>query len=345
MKKFYVVVVMLAIMMGLAGCMRYNTEVEIKRNGKADLTITYAVNTSEDSLYDADDMKESMDRLKEAGWECQEYSEDGYAGYIIGKKDLEIDNLSGEMSGTEAGTFSENEEISIVKDGFNYTFDYNFLPDSEESEEDAAYYDEFEKSGGYMKFVLKVPSPAKNSNAHNVLDGGRTLEWDMLRVKPGEGMHAEFSIINWPLIIAALSLIFVIIVAAIIIIFVASNRNKKAMNASYEPYQPYGEAAEGGESAEGDAEAGEQSEGDAEAGNDVEDDTKTEEASDVDEEPQDEMAEPTDAVETVSKAVEETEEAAHDTVEEVAEAEEEVSEAAEEVADSITEAEEDISGE
>ena len=221
MKKIKLLVVMMICIFCITGCMRFNTTIEVKSNGKVDVSMLLAAK-SEDGT--EEDTSTSFEELEKEGWVCENYKEDNYYGVICKKKDLDLENLAEQMGATEEDTMiMDSNDFKITKNGFVYSFDWEYAGSDED--EGSEYAKSIKDEGGYMTFTLKVPVKAKSSNATTVSDGGRTLEWDLLALKPDEGIHAEFVLINWPLIIGIIIAVLIIIGVVIAIIVAANNKN------------------------------------------------------------------------------------------------------------------------
>ena len=219
MKKLKMAVLSLVLMLALSGCVRYNTTISIKSNGKADVSMTYAMMTSmlgdEEDEEEDDSMNESMDELRKSGWQVEKYDSDGYQGIYAEKKDLELTSLSQEIGGAEGDLDLDNKALTLTKEGSTYIFDWKF--EGESASESKEYVSYIESNGGYMTFTLKLPHKAKKSNATKVLDGGKTLEWNLLALDETNSMHVEFSTFN-PLIIVIIVVAAVALVAIIVVV-------------------------------------------------------------------------------------------------------------------------------
>ena len=233
MKKNKLLIVMMICLFCFTGCMRFNTTIQIKSNGKADVSMLIAAKSDAGSGQNATD---SYDDLKNKGWEVESYNEDGYVGMLCTKKNLELEDLGEQMGTSEEDTMiMDSNDFKITKKGLVYSFDWDYQGADEEA--DSEYVKSIENAGGYMTFTLKVPMKAKSSNATTVSDGGRTLEWNLLALKPEEGIHAEFVVINWPIVIAII--IGIVLIIAIIVTLIKSSNNNKIPVAQYQqPMQP-----------------------------------------------------------------------------------------------------------
>ena len=225
MKKVLLTIMMALCVLCFTGCIRFNTTVKVKSNGKADVSMLYAMQSVDGSDTDQSDMEKSYDELKSEGWEVESYNEDDYIGFICTKKNMDFNEFSDQMGDTDqTNGLMDSSSCKVTKKGFKYSFDWD-LGGDEETADSSEYVNSLKSSGGYMTFTLKVPTKAISSNATTVSDGGKTLEWDLLALKPGEGIHAEFSLINWPLVIGGI-LAVVGIVICVVALIIANNKKK-----------------------------------------------------------------------------------------------------------------------
>ncbi|MBR6403374.1 MAG: hypothetical protein IKS48_08320 [Eubacterium sp.] len=237
-KKLQMLLLMFLCLVLMSGCMRYSTTIDIKKNGKADITMTLAIMdaTGSSSTDDAEEEEsEEMKNLREKGWECESYNLDGYTGYKCTKKDVDLDRISKEIQDSESKDADLNaDEFKVSKKGSKYIIDWSIF-NEENTDEMAQYKDGFTTYGGYVNIVINLPYKPSNHNATSVSKDGKSLTWDLLEMDRTQPIHVEFSLINWPLIIC-LILLIVIIIAVFIVLM---NRQKLALgNIGGQPQGP-----------------------------------------------------------------------------------------------------------
>ncbi len=233
MRKIWTAILMLFCITCLSGCMRFNTTVKVKSNGKVDVTMLYAVSNqlSEDETYGFSGISEQeVEKMKEDGWECIEYAQDDYTGYQFVKKNINIEELDDSMTEPmegegEADEVIDPEDIKVHRKGLTYIIDWKILEEDQLSEL-SIYKPYFEMLDGSMTFTIELPSRPKNSNATYVSEDGRTLTWNLLELESGV-MHIEFRLFNWAILLTAMSVIMSIVIIVIAIIVVVSANNKK----------------------------------------------------------------------------------------------------------------------
>ena len=233
MKKFLGAIIFVLMLFMFTGCIRFNTTIEVKKNGKADVSMIYAAYDSGDGSSSSDD-EEDINKLKAEGWEVETYNEDGYKGYKCIKKNVDFVDLSKGLGGdenNEAGI--DYDSLSVKKNGMTYVFDWDIMGSSDDSEdaddaETDQYKDYIKQYNGYLTFVLKLPFKPKASNATEVSEDGKTLTWDLLEMKKGDKIHVEFSLINLPLIIGCVVAVIVIIAVVVILLVVLQKKNAPA---------------------------------------------------------------------------------------------------------------------
>ena len=238
MKKAKYLMSLLIIMtcaMFMTGCMRFSTTVEIKKNGKADVSmlIAYQNSMGEDAATSNDS---EIKELEEEGWIYSDYNEDDYIGYVVTKKNVDLKEIAKEMSSSDTASEMNTDKFQITKHGSNYKISWDIMnsgdsSDSQNTDDYSQYASSLKSAGGYMTFVLKLPYKAKSSNATEVSKDGKTLTWDLLSMKQGDKIEVEFSLINWPAIIACIIGALVIIGAVIAVLLIL--KNKKAAPAGF----------------------------------------------------------------------------------------------------------------
>ena len=211
----------------LTGCFRFSTTVEVKRNGKADITIVFAsVDPQSDNSDDSDeDMRK---QLEDEGWDYEVYHDDGYSGYKITKTNVNLKDLAKEMnSGDDSKIDVDADKLKVEKHGFRYKVSWD-VTESDGYEDSKEYGKNLSTYGGYAKFVVKLPYKPISSNAHKVSDDGKTLTWYLFDLEQGEVVELEFSLVNWPLIIGLLVGLIVVAAAVVAIIIILRKKKKNA---------------------------------------------------------------------------------------------------------------------
>ena len=224
-KKLAVLLVLVFCLSTMTGCFRFSTEIEVKRNGKADITMLMAAMDMDDgdsTETTTEDNSEERKKFEEDGWKYEEYNSDGYTGYKVTKKNVDLDELAGEMAEDDDMDL-DTDSFKVTKKGSKYSISWD-VTSGEDYEENSEYASYLEQSGGYAKFVVKLPVKPISSNAHEVSDDGKTLTWNLFELKAGEKIELEFSLINWPLIIGIIVAVLVIIIAVVVVLLVLKNK-------------------------------------------------------------------------------------------------------------------------
>lgn len=229
MKKISCLLALLICAVSLAGCMRFNTTITIKKNGKMDVELLYAMMDMSDlgGSSSAGLTPEQKEEYSKNGWEVRDYSDEGYNGFIVSKKNVDIKDINDTMKKTSENT-NQGGNFNISRDGLNYTLKWQVYTDSDKSSrEQVTPY--IKKSGGYMKFTLNLPSKPISSNATSVSNDGKTLEWDLLNLDESGSIEVTYSLISLPLIIIAAASLLAVIIAVIVIIVVVNKKKKARM--------------------------------------------------------------------------------------------------------------------
>ena len=99
MKKIRNLFMLLIVALLLTGCVKYNVNMDIKKDKSMDFKIVYALDKSylgDKATFSDDDLK----KMKDQGFEVSKYSEGNMEGFILTKKIKNIDDVSS-TDGTE----------------------------------------------------------------------------------------------------------------------------------------------------------------------------------------------------------------------------------------------------
>ena len=197
----------------LTGCMRMNTTITVKSNGKMDVDLLFASMDMSDFSGGGSTSggltQEQKEAYEKEGWSVEEYASDGYLGFVISKKNVDLNDINTTMKQTSENT-NQGGAFNIKREGLKYTLKWQIYDESNKSSmSQAAPY--FEKAGGYMKFTLNLPVKPISSNATSVSDDGKTLEWDLLKLDETGSIEASYYLINVPLILQPLLLLLCLV--------------------------------------------------------------------------------------------------------------------------------------
>ena len=221
-KRLFALCLMLALAVGLTGCIRVDTTLKVNSNKTVDVRTLFAFNTEMMPMEEGDEnpagpSQEEIDELEKQGFTYEAYSQDGFTGYTLTKKGIDINAINGNDTGLE----SLLDGISVKVDGNHVTVDVSALSE-EEYEESGEVFGQLKSYGGYMNFNLEIPSKTTKHNATSVSKDGKTLTWDLTAMKAGDKIHAEFdltgsSMPSW-LLPVILGVLAVVIIAAVLIV-------------------------------------------------------------------------------------------------------------------------------
>ena len=136
MKKIRNLVMLLIVTLLLTGCVKYNVNMDIKKDKSMEFKIVYALDTSvlgEKATFTKDD----LNKMKDQGFEVEEYTDGSMKGFTLTKKIKNIDDVSStddikySLSGI---TNNDSTKLFKVKKGLlknKYTAKFSF--DSSES--------------------------------------------------------------------------------------------------------------------------------------------------------------------------------------------------------------------
>lgn len=249
MKKIMAFILLLICCLSLSGCVRYRTEIDIKNNGKADISVLFATKDldydlgqsqpeenddssnqtfSEDLEGDANKFKNQISEAEKEGWQYKKYSKNEFTGYELIKKNVNIDELAKELNSKfydpeEGSALVDQDDIfddnkfSVKRKGLKYVVDLPWANDGITNQL-AARKSYFDMSGGYMKFILNLPRKTTNSNATSISNDGKTLTWNLLDMKDQQGIHFEFYLIDVYMIAGCLGVLVLVATGVVIIL-------------------------------------------------------------------------------------------------------------------------------
>lgn len=229
MKKHSLVLMFILLAICLTGCMRFNTSITIKSNGKMDVNMLYAA--MDMSEYSDGESKsqgltpEQKKQYEDDGWKVEDYASDGYTGFILSKNNVDLKDINATMKQTSENT-KQGGDFNITRSGLKYTLKWQVYNSSDKgSMSQAAPY--IKQSGGYMKFTINLPVKPVSSNATSTTNNGKTLEWDLLNLGEDGSIEVTYTLINVPLIII-LSVVALVLVAAIVVVIIVIKKKGTA---------------------------------------------------------------------------------------------------------------------
>ncbi len=264
MKKIKSLILLCVLAVMSTGCVKFNANIDIKKDKSMDFSILYAVNTSllgdQASLEDAD-----ISEIEKQGFHVEKYSENNMEGFTISKKVNNIDLISStedteyDLSGMLQND-SEKNYIFKVKKGLlknTYTAKFKFdasdsdLSDIEEeynadddlswdSEEDDTNFDtsslsDFDISSMMsnldLSFNVSLPYSAKSNNATSTENDNKKLSWSFMSSGQNTA-EFEFELYNIENIFLIGGAIIIVLIIAIILFM---KRKKSNKNKNMEP--------------------------------------------------------------------------------------------------------------
>ena len=217
MKKIKYILLLCTLTFLLTGCVKYNANMDIKKDKSMDFSIIYAFDSS---LFEDQKLLEDKDKkeLEDRGFTVTDYSQDKMKGFTISKKIKNIDDVSStydseySLSGI-LDDKSENAYIFKVKKGLiknTYTAKFKFdASDSDlnnptddsssdlDSDSDFSFEDDSDSSSFDsesdlsdmdfssmmsnmdLSFNVTLPYSAKSNNASTVNNDGKKLSWNL----------------------------------------------------------------------------------------------------------------------------------------------------------------------
>ena len=218
--------ILLILMFTLTGCIKMDVDITIKKNGKADVSLLYAVqNALQDSEIGSLIDDEDAEKYKEEGWTIADYSEGEYVGYTMTKKDVDL----------ASSDLLDDSDVSFTKKGSLYILDLKLLSedDMEGMKESASM---IKSMGGSFTVTLNLPKEPVAHNATSVSNEGKTLKWDLLKMDPDDTIHVEFKLANYTFLFIIAG---AVVIAAAAVLLILKNRHKMGDLAPLDEFPPY----------------------------------------------------------------------------------------------------------
>lgn len=254
------------------GCVKFNANMEIKKDKSMDYSIIYAVDTSlmgDEKLLTDSEKKD----LEKKGFKVEDYSEDKMKGFKLSINVKNIDKISTtkdtkyDLSGILNDKKDDTKYVFKVKKGLfknHYIADFKFdssdsslssnkdvsyreedseateVTESDDSSEDTSddLFGDFDYSSmGNMdlSFNVKLPYSATKNNATEAKDDNKELKWN-LSSSGTDSIQFEFELYNMINIIIICALGGVLVIGAIIaVIVVVTGKGKKTNVAAPTP--------------------------------------------------------------------------------------------------------------
>lgn len=235
-KRIATLCLVLVLVLSFTACIRFEATVKINTNGTADIRMLMAVSDALASMGDGQPMglsEEKIAEYKANGVTYEEYTDvdGGYTGYILSRKGIAMQ--ARENKGNETGMESILDGEVFKVEGKHVTIDFAPMSDSE-YEESGSYLSMLKNYGGYMKFNLELPVKPTNHNATAVSEDGKTLTWDLTKLKANESVHAEFDMPSGTFLAWLIPLICVIIAAIVAAIILVKKKKNNLVNEAVE---------------------------------------------------------------------------------------------------------------
>ena len=253
MKKSCKVLCLMLMVLMMSGCMKYNMDMSIHNDKSMDLKFTVALANEMMSSAENSMDNNKIQKLKDNGFEVEEYSNDTMTGYTISTKINNIDDVSSEKETVfDPNTIIDKEKLSdvfTVKKGFlknTYTLNISAEETDETSNDISSDYtttytnDSLLEAGDQedllmmlssmdIKFTINLPSKAISSNASSTSNDGKTLIWNpVTNASTMEKLECSFELYNMTTIYLIVGLVILVII--IIIVFVVKNNKKQKNN-------------------------------------------------------------------------------------------------------------------
>ena len=255
MKKSFKVLCLMLVAFMMSGCMKFNMNMDINSDKSMNLELIVAfANEMMGSSNETNMDNSEIQKLKDNGFNVEEYSDDTMTGYTISTKINNIDDVS-----TEKDTmFNLNDifngeklsDIFTVKKGF-FKNTYTVKIGEEESTDMTNEFED-DLNSTYsndsllatddadlsmllnsmdINFTINLPYKAISSNATNTENDGKTLVWQPTSAS-NSSSNIEFSFELYNMTNIYLMVGIVILIIVIIIILIVKHCKKTKSNKS-----------------------------------------------------------------------------------------------------------------
>lgn len=255
------------ILLFSSGCVKFNANMEIKKDKSMDFNIIYAIDKNfldGEKIIDDDEKKE----LEDAGCIVKDYSEDNMEGVSILYKVANIDSISTNKENVKfdlsaitdknkdtklfkikKGIFKNTYEVKLEvnssdalnsEEEFTNTdtdednYDYDYIDESDDIDSSMTNDELSESLEQYMKsmdlkFSVKLPYKAISNNATSTKDSDKELTWNLAELKDGQYVEFTFSLYNVSNI--AITLVIILVIVGGVILLTRKNKTGKKENA------------------------------------------------------------------------------------------------------------------
>ena len=255
MKKSFKVLCLMLVAFMMSGCMKFNMNMDINSDKSMNLELIVALaNEMMGSSNETNMDNSEIQKLKDNGFNVEEYSDDTMTGYTISTKINNIDDVS-----TEKDTmFNLNDIFNGEKLSDIFTVKKGFLKNTyivkigEEESTDMTNEIEDDLNSTYsddsllatddadlsmllnsmdINFTINLPYKAISSNATNTENDGKTLVWQPTSAS-NSSSNIEFSFELYNMTNIYLMVGIVILIIVIIIILIVKHCKKTKSNKS-----------------------------------------------------------------------------------------------------------------
>lgn len=223
-KTIGLIVIMMLMLVCLTGCVKINYEVTINKNGSGEISYVYGLEKSviqQLQISDEDMEQKAMEQKAiDNGYTTEPYEDDEIKGF---KATKHVANISKDMSmeenfGEEYIKDNGENRINIDKGIFKTIYSQNATIDLTSMSDMGNII--------AIKYIINLPEKVTQSNATEVLNGGKTLSWDL---KAGTTNLVQFNSEKSGLSVLTIIIIavIVVIIALAVIVVICKKKNEK----------------------------------------------------------------------------------------------------------------------
>lgn len=253
MKKIKIFILIICALT-LTGCVKFNANMEIKKDKSMNFSMTYAFDKS---LTNGQEIftKEKLKEIEDSGFKVTKYQEGNMEGFTASASVKNIDkvsttkdeklDLSGIMNNDEKDkkyifkiekglfkntyktkiNFNTNEQPNQNMDNENLFPNDDTTLENNPTEDYSELYNNMDiasmMTNMELKFNTILPYSALSNNATKTSNENKELEWDL--TKSTSDIEFEFELYNWPIIYITIGIGIISIIVIIVIILACKN--------------------------------------------------------------------------------------------------------------------------
>jgi hypothetical protein len=237
-KRVAAVALLVLIAALLSGCIQMVMGVEIHEDGTGAVRMqTGVLESMIEEAGDQMDLEGSAEDAREQGYTVSPYSSDGYSGYVYEKSfsDVESMNRDDVMMGMKM-------QMETGDEGGKKVIVWNVESNMADQMEDGSglSVDALKQMSNMdLRFMVTLPYPITETNAHSLSNDGRTATWDLLDAAEmgtftARAVEGSAGLSLWVIILIVVAVVIAVVVVLIVVFSTKRKRQAEAEKANAE---------------------------------------------------------------------------------------------------------------